>query len=256
MGLQSNQRKIISFKKMKIEEARQLGERIAQAVHRGKMADADDLLAAVLAERTPFRLLDAIGAQFGKLTIDKSDIFLDQVAAGRTIGGWIIIASALRQQLPVDLQGVIGRCQKFIVLADAWYAADAFGERVVGQALVDLFEPSLPLLEPWCEDRNPWIRRTVGVAVHFWAKRAHGNQAYAVYVQKLLTFLEPLFSESDIIAVKGVGWGLKTLGRYYPQAVTEWLMDQRRRPHKALMLRKAMTYLTEENRVKLSGAKS
>jgi hypothetical protein len=54
-------------------------------------------------------------------------------------------------------------------------------------------------------------------------------------------------------AVKGVGWGLKTLGRYYPDLVAEWLPRQVIRRHRALMLRKALTYLSDEQRTRVTG---
>jgi hypothetical protein len=70
-------------------------------------------------------------------------------------------------------------------------------------------------------------------------------------VESLLDFIEPLFEERETKVVKGVGWGLKTLGKYYPQMTTNWLTRQlilkKRQPRK-LMLNKAMTYLAEEQR--------
>jgi hypothetical protein len=73
--------------------------------------------------------------------------------------------------------------------------------------------------------------------------------------ERLLAFLEPMFEEWEMDAVKGVGWGLKTLGRHYPDLVTEWLVEQvvlRQRRHRALMLRKATTYLPDEQRARLT----
>jgi hypothetical protein len=60
-----------------------------------------------------------------------------------------------------------------------------------------------------------------------------------------------MFEEWDMRAVKGVGWGLKTLGRYYPDLVADWLATEvvaGERRHRALMLRKALTYLSETQR--------
>jgi len=57
-------------------------------------------------------------------------------------------------------------------------------------------------------------------------------------------------------AAKGVGWGLKTLGKHYPDLVTDWLEQQilhRRRRHRVLMLRKAAMYLSDEQRARLVG---
>jgi hypothetical protein len=62
-----------------------------------------------------------------------------------------------------------------------------------------------------------------------------------------------MFEEWDMIAVKGVGWGLKTMGRHYPDLVADWLAQRvvpGQRQHRALMLRKALTYLSDEQRAR------
>ena len=135
-----------------------------------------------------------------------------------------------------------------MILADIWYATDILGERVPGPALVTDFDRAFAALAPWRADENRWVRRTVGVAVHLWAKRSRGADEYSKQVKQLLTFLEPMFEERDIDAIKGVGWGLKTLGKYYPDLIGDWLTQQKNRPHRVLMMRKAITYLSKKQR--------
>ncbi len=241
---------------MNAREASELGKRIATLVQSGRLDEAYALLAPVLAERTPFRLLDRIGEAVGAGPLPAVNGFLERIAAARTEGGWVVIGSALRRQLDRDLAGAFARCRTFVIAADIWYATDIFGERVPGPALVTDFHSALALLAPWREDANRWVRRTVGVAVHFWAKRSRGAPERADKAETLLAFLEPLFEEWDMDAVKGVGWGLKTLGRHYPDLVADWLAEQvvrRHRRHRALMLRKALTYLSDEQRARAIG---
>ncbi len=241
---------------MNTAEARGLGQRIATLVQSGEPRKAQTLLAPVLAERTPFRLLDLIGDAIGAGPLELVNAFVEGVAADRTEGGWVVVASALRQQLERDPLGAFVRCRDLIVAGDIWYATDILGERVPGPALLSQFEPALALLTPWREDHNRWIRRTVGVAAHFWAKRTQGRAEYGQEAERLLGFLEPMFEERDMDAVKGVGWGLKTLGRYYPALTADWLRQQvveRRRPHRTLMLRKALTYLRAAERDHATG---
>jgi hypothetical protein len=83
------------------------------------------------------------------------------------MGGWIIIASVLQQQAKNDLPGALSAVCKFVTLADVWYAADSFGERVPGHALVDQFESTVSILSVWREHPNRWVRRMVGVSVHY-----------------------------------------------------------------------------------------
>jgi 3-methyladenine DNA glycosylase AlkD len=219
----------------------------------GEYSQAYAFLSPVLAERTSFRSLDRIGKLVGAAPGPKVADFLEQVAAGRTEGGWVIVGSSLGQQLDRDLEGSFALSRTYIVDANVWFGADILGERVPGPALVEHFEPALRQLAPWREDPNRWVRRAVGVAVHFWGKRSCGASEMTSQAQELLAFLGPMFGEWEMDAAKGVGWGLKTLGRYYPELVTDWLSEQvvDGRRHRALMLRKATTYLPDEQRARL-----
>jgi 3-methyladenine DNA glycosylase AlkD len=231
---------------MKTREARALGARIAALVGDGQVLGAYDLLSPVLAERTPFDMLRRIGRPVGACPQKAIDAFLDLVAADETEGGWVVIQSVLAQVVERDLAGAFIRCRDFIVAADVWCAADTLGEGVVGRALVGHFQPALELLDPWRADDNPWVRRAVGTGVHFWAKRSRGAAELMPQAKALLDFLEPMWGEWDMIVVKGVGWGLKTLGRNYPDLMADWLPRQVGCRHRALMLRKAVTGLSEQ----------
>ena len=212
----------------------------------------------MLAERTPFRLLDRIGMPVGSLGLPVIDSFLEKIAAGKTEGGWVVIASALGQQLTPDPSESLTFCRKFIIAADVWYAADTFGERVSGPALVSCFDQAIKWLTPWRNDESHWVRRNIGVAVHLWTKRTRGSSDKSSQAEVLLDFLEPMFEEKDIHAVKGIGWALKTLGRYYPDILTPWLEKQiviRQRQTRSVMIRKAHTYLSDEQRARATGAR-
>lgn len=241
---------------MKTREARALGKQIARRVADEETEAAYALLAPVLAERTPFRLLGIIGAAVGAEPLVPVNDFLERIAAERTEGGWVVIGCALGQQLDRDLVGAFDRCRRTIIAGDVWYAADILGERVPGPALVADFEPSLAQLAPWREDSNHWVRRAVGVAVHFWAKRSDGADALRPHAAALLDLLEPMFGEWEMSAAKGVGWGLKTLGKHYPDQVAHWLAEDvvpHQRRHRAVMLRKALTYLSPAQRSRAQG---
>jgi 3-methyladenine DNA glycosylase AlkD len=241
---------------MKAKEARDLGKQIAARVDAGQVEGAYLLLATVLAQRTPFAKLDLIGEAVGTGRLGFVNAFLEHIAAHRTEGGWVVIGKALGRQLERDLPGALERCRRYIVAADVWYGADILGERVPGPAILNCFEPALELLSPWREDGNAWARRAVGVAVHFWAKRSRGAEELAPQAKVLLGFLEPMFEEWEVSAVKGVGWALKTLGKHYPELLADWLAEEvvpGTRRHRALMLRKALTYLSKAQRVRAVG---
>ena len=176
---------------MKTKEARDLGQRIAILVEKKQIESAYSLLAPVLAERTPFAMLRHIGDAVGVGPLEPVNDFLDLIAADKTEGGWVVIASALEQQLGRDLEGAFARCRNFIIAADVWYGADTLGEGVSGRALVADFEPALALLKPWREDVNDWVRRAVGTSVHYWTKRSEGRVEFTEQAEELLALLEP-----------------------------------------------------------------
>lgn len=240
---------------MNAGQADALGAEIAAWLERGDLDRACGLLAPVLAERTPFRLLDRIGRAVGGVPSLETNAFLERIAAGQTEGGWVVIGSALGARAHRDLGGTLARCRTWIAAAELWYVADILSERVPGPALVASFEPALDILAPWRQDPNRWVRRSVGVAVHFWAKRSGGAPELQAQAGALLEFMDPMFEEWEMDAVKGVGWGLKTLGRAYPNLVAGWLeaqVVQRQRRYRTLMLRKAVTYLADEHRARLA----
>ncbi|HSR35354.1 MAG TPA: DNA alkylation repair protein [Anaerolineae bacterium] len=241
---------------MNAKQADALGVQVAALAQAGQADQAYALLSPILARRTPFRLLDRIGQAVGAGRLAQANVLLERIAANGTEGGWVVIGSALGQQLDRDLGGTLARCRAFTIVGSVWYATDILGERVPGPALLSSFEPTLVQLSPWREDADRWVRRSVGVAVHFWAKRSQGMAKLAVQAEALLEFLGSMFGEWDMDAAKGVGWGLKTLGKYYPDLVSGWLEEQvfqQNRRHRALMLRKALTYLPEEKRARLTG---
>jgi 3-methyladenine DNA glycosylase AlkD len=239
---------------MKTKEARELGQRIAGVIRQNQIDPACDLLAPVLAQRTKFAMLRHIGDAVGLENSVPVNQFLNRIATDRTEGGWVVIASALEQQLNRDLPGALNRCRRYIIAADVWYGADLLGEGVPGRALVAHFDSTLTLLKPWREDENAWVRRAVGTSVHYWAKRSEGRLELQPHAEQLLALLEPMFGEWQMDAVKGIGWGLKTLGRKYPNLVTDWLVQQimpNRRPHRDMMLRKATTFLSAKQRARI-----
>ena len=233
---------------LKPSDADQLGAQLSALVASGRVEEARQFLAPVLAQRTPFPILERIGRALGATDAVAIGVLLDRIADDRTEGGWVVIAGALGRQLSIGPERALERCRLFIVSADIWYAADIFGDRVPGPFLLDNFEGCLRLLSPWREDPNAWVRRTVGIAAHFWAKRSRGEKSSIPQARALLAFLEPLFSERDLNAAKGIGYGLKTLGKFYPGLLSQWLPAQLRRPHRSLMLLKALTYLSPAQR--------
>ncbi len=238
-------------------EARAFGKQTAELLAAQGCDTALARLNEILCERTPFRLLDLAGAQFAAADHDAVDRLLDAIAAQRSEGGWVVIAAVLRERLPIQLSETLTSARRFILQADVWYACDTLAERVPGQALVDHFQAALDCLSDWRSDTNFWIRRAAGVAGHFWFKRAHGDAGLESRARQLLEFYSPMLAESDFEAAKGVGWALKTCGRYYPALACNWLEEElleKKHVPAAVIRRKALLYLPAEMKKKFAKA--
>jgi 3-methyladenine DNA glycosylase AlkD len=228
-------------------EMRALATRCRDQLLVGEVTRPLERVKDVVSARTPFRQLDLCGqviAQAAHTSPVAFSAFLEGLAHTREIGAWPLVGSALAAAfLTDDLPHAFAEARRFILLANVWHAADAIAERVLGEGLRTDFSLAFQLLASWREAEDAWLRRAVGVAVHRYAKRERDRADRA---GRLLQLLAPLLEERDTSALKGVGWGLKTLGRYYPDLLVPWLREQlATRCPRRLMVRKAITYLPE-----------
>jgi len=215
----------------------------------GKEEAALEALGPLLAAKAPFPILDLVGrilGERGKGEPQKLLAFFDLLVRTRAMGGYVIAGQGLIGINDVDLRLSFARARGYIVWGDAWYVVDIIGERPLGHGLLSHFDEAVGFLEGFAGDENPWVRRSVGVAVHFFAKRVRNDPTR---IERLLALLAPLIEERDTSALKGIGWGLKTIGRYYPDLLVVFLRRQlaTKRPRK-LLLQKATTYLNGARR--------
>jgi 3-methyladenine DNA glycosylase AlkD len=223
-------------------EARETARSCVNLVRQNAIPEAVALLLPILNRKTSFALLDTIGNETGSAGIHTDILFsfTDKLEETKAMGAYVIIASALNCFPAAGLAAAMDKTREYIIKGDTWYTADNMAERVPGQALVKEFNSALPLLRQYLKDKNPWIKRSAGVAVHFFGKRVRNEPAK---MKKLLELLAPLYEEKDVRVIKGIGWGLKTAGRYYPDQLVNFLKSQQGKKPSALMLRKATTYL-------------
>jgi len=237
------------------KDARTFGSNLAGLLIEGKTTCAYDAILPYLKDKNPFRLLDILAVKLKEVPLENLLPFLEQIADGRFEGGWVVIATALFQHITGTPDQLLTLSTEFVRQADVWYAADIFGERVAGPYLLSNPENALILLSAWRADPNPWVRRVCGVAAHFWAKRSRGENGSTPTAENILRFLLPLLEETDIRAAKGIGWGLKTMGRYYPKITAAWLreqlLDQGKQPL-AVVRRKALKFLPNDLKKGLS----
>ena len=232
--------------RMTRQEARELAQRCLELLAAGEETAALEALDPLLSIKVPFPILDLVGkilGEWGREEPQKLLAFFDRLVETKAMGAFVIVGQGLIAINDVDLKLSFAKAREYIIRGDAWYMADIIGERPLGYGLLAHFDGAVGLLEGFTRDANPWVRRSVGVAVHFFTKRVRDDPAR---IERLLALLAPLVEEQDTSALKGIGWGLKTIGRYYPDLLVAFICRQlaTKRPRK-LLLRKATTYLDE-----------
>jgi len=228
------------------QEARGLAEKCLELLVADRDEAALEAFDPLLSTKTPFPTLDLVGkilGEWGREEPQKLLAFFDRLVETKAMGAFVIAGQGLIAINDVDLELSFAKAREYIIRGDVWYVVDIIGERPLGHGLLLHFDGAVGLLEGFTRDANPWVRRSVGVAVHFFAKRVRDDPAR---IERLLALLAPLIEERDTSALKGIGWGLKTIGRYYPDLLVSFLHRElaTKRPRK-LLLRKATTYLDE-----------
>lgn len=231
------------------KEIEQLAEKVVNLTVSGNSEGALTVLKPILDFKCPFAKLDTLGRQIGKASvqIDIPKFFetFDRIIDYNAMGGVVIVGQSLIHFLPLAFEKVMEKSREYIIKGDVWYVCDIIGERSLGHALVCHFDTTVPWLKKFLDDDNKWIRRSVGVSIHFFSKRVL-DQPQKTRV--LLKLIEPHLEEKQIDFVKGIGWGLKTIGKHHPDILVDFLKPHMKKNISALLVRKAVTYLGEERK--------
>jgi 3-methyladenine DNA glycosylase AlkD len=212
-----------------------------------------DSFRPLLEKKCPFSKLDLIGKTLGLHLKKKPELLIkgfDMLIESNKMGSYVIVSQGLFQLMPENLDLIMEKSRQYIIYGDKWYVCDIFGERSIGMSLVNHFDITLPWIEKYLQDENKWIRRSAGVSIHFFSKRILDQKERTII---LLNILEPHIEEKQIDIVKGIGWGLKTIGKYHPDILTEFLISQSSKDKNIskTMLRKALTYLPKDKRMEI-----
>jgi len=213
------------------------------AIRRCNLEEACLVLEPLASGRTKFPVLDRAGARLGQANLPSARLLdaLDRMISRGTVGHYVLVGSALAQLIESNMTTCLSKTADYIVMGNHWTKCDSIAQRVWGRALVCNFPVAYDYLTGLRDNENRWIRRAVGVAVHFFAKR---RPTATAELRKLLALLAPMLGERNRDAIKGVGWGLKTIGKHQPRLVTAFLDRHAKRAHPTkLMLRKATMYL-------------
>ena len=237
---------------MKKSDALSIASNCIHLIESGQINEVWIELLPVLNKRTSFKMLDIIGSKIGeRALLDKNKYleFFDLLSSKKLMGGYVVIAQALICLLQDDYRKCFEKAKEYMIEGDEWYVCDTFGERVIGYAMIDHYNKTLSLFKEFVCDDNHWVKRSVGVAAHFFAKRCRDDKRDNEKATEILELLTPQICERDIRILKGIGWGLKTLGRYYPELLVPYMKKQLNSKRiSAVIIKKCVTYLDDISR--------
>lgn len=233
------------------EQIKALANKISNLILVDKNREVVKILKPLLDSKCSFPKLDLLGKKISRAGINKPYQFLktfDEIINYNAMGGFVIVSQALISFLEKDFEAVMQRSREYIIKGDEWYVCDIIGERSLGQALVDYFDKTCGWLKKFLQDENKWVKRSAGVAVHFFSKRVLDEPEK---IEKLLMLIEPHIEEKQRDVIKGIGWGLKTIGRHHPDILVQFLKKQiqAKKDISKLMIRKALTYLAKDKKL-------
>lgn len=232
----------------------ELSKSISEKIKEEEYKKALEILRPVLDEKIKFYKLDRLGLELGRKNLEEKEKFIhftDQIIEYDAMGGYVIVSKSLIPFLDHDLNTVMRKSMEYILKGDIWHVCDNMSERSVGQGLVDHFEETIPWLNKFLYSGEPWLQRSTGVAIHFYTKRVRDNPEG---IQRLLELVKPYIEVKDTNAAKGIGWGIKTMGRYYPEIQIEFLKELKNSDKKvsSIIWRKALTYLEEKQKIEIT----
>lgn len=235
------------------QSLQQLAEEFASYVRKNEFNYAAQKLKPLLNTKCSFSKLDLLGTFIGHEAKENPAKFLrafDCVIDYQAMGGFVVVGEALVSFLETDFEVAMRKSREYIIKGATWYVCDIIGERSLGKATVKYFDRTLPFLKSFLEDENKWVKRSAGISIHFFAKR---NREDPEKAKALLELLAPHIEEKQVAVVKGIGWGLKTIGKNYPGVLVPFLIEQLRAKKKLskLMMRKALTYLPADKKAEV-----
>lgn len=173
----------------------------------------------LLNQKMPFPYSEFIGEKFYE-SLSKKEllIILDRLVAEEHLGGYVAAGKALQQFLKSEFDFAFEKAVEYMIQGNTWYVTDIIGERVLGGGLLINFNNAYKILESYQQHENFWIKRSVGVAVHLAGKRQIGEEK----AKRLMELCLKQAKEKHIHIRKGCGWGIETIGKYYPHVLKQF----------------------------------
>jgi hypothetical protein len=196
-------------------EIREIGRALLDVLEtEGFEAFIAQLHRSVLKRKVKFPMLEELSYMLYEALPDKMHIHLcDAIMNLNEMGSSVMAGKILQFRSPGHLKKSIAKAVEYISANEEWYVCDHIAERVQGYALLTQPDKSLPMLKQLLKHENAMVVRSVGVATHYAVKKGLSEQHAEVMFELLLQYA----NVTQYHAKTGIGWGAKTVVKFYPQ---------------------------------------
>lgn len=192
---------------------------LKDALSRSEKDFTETLFRKVLSQKVKFPILEYLAREIHAFVpAGKAISLIDRIAATRKIGAYPIAGMMLQLRLEQDFSGSFRKAAEYMMEGDEWYVCDIIGERVFGYALLTQPEKTIPALRKNSRHENQWVVRAVGVATHYAVKKGLAFPA----VEEMFRLLLSLSDAQEFHTKRGIGWGAKTVAKFYPALITKY----------------------------------
>lgn len=143
---------------------------------------------------------------------------INEIISFKSIGGYVMAGMYLQKLAENDAEEAFSLAELFIISGNQWYVCDIVGERVMGHTLLTQPQKAFPLLCSYKQHTDKWLVRTIGVATHYAVKKGLKPE----YVEKMFLELLELAHVTEFHTKKGIGWGVKTIAKFYPTLIHQY----------------------------------
>ncbi len=206
--------------KLTLVESRDIAERLLTYFDQNEMDAFWSLLDEnILHRKVMEKYLRAVADTFAKHLAEDPDTWLllcDKMAERETDSAYNLTSLIMGGMLPQRMKECFDRSRIYLSDTERWFSSDVYASHVVCEGLKFDFTRAVEYLHDFVNHSSIWVKRCVGIAVHHYARQVRDMPER---ISVLLDLIKNVMGEKDVRVAKGVGWGLRSIGEFYPETL-------------------------------------
>ena len=209
--------------KLTLIKSRDIAERLVSFFDENRMYEFWRLIdERLLHYKVAERYLEAVEEVLRRRSIEDPDKWLmicDEIADRQTDSAYHLSSLILGGILTQRMKECFDHSRIYLSDTTRWFSSDVYAVHVVCRGLKHDFTNAIRYLYEFANDSSVWVKRCVGIAVHHYAKSVRDMPER---IAVILDLMKRLIGEKDVRVAKGIGWGLRSIGEFYPDLLVKF----------------------------------